>query len=189
MTFRERYRRLTIWNKAAFWGSAASILGLLVSLLAFWPSTARVPPPIHLTKVEFHEPRVGQPAAANVHYAVSSGVLQIRGNGTVALLGPRPGIPFEWHRAAEEAWAVAASRWTEAGPELTAPMSQDLYFTSFGPPLARGDIDALLAGSSGLFVAGRIHYVGDAHGALEFCVMLKNQAKILCPNHNGPVAR
>lgn len=36
MNIRERYRRLTIWNKLAVWGSLASILGLA---FVFFPST------------------------------------------------------------------------------------------------------------------------------------------------------
>ena len=188
MTLRERYRRLTLWNKFPVWGSVAFILGLAMAVWSTFPSTALVPPPIHVTKIEFHEPKVGQPAAANVHYAVSVAVLRIRGNGTLAVLAERPGIPFDWNRASEEAWGVAAARWTEPGPELAAPQSPDLYFTSFGPPLGQADIDALLAGSSGLFFAGRIQYAGDTRGRIDICVMLKNRAKILCPGHNGSVA-
>ena len=37
MTLRERYRRLTLWNKIAFWGSVASLIGLGV---AAWPGVA-----------------------------------------------------------------------------------------------------------------------------------------------------
>ena len=37
MTLRERYRRLTLWNKVAVWGSAASVIGLGV---AVWPLIA-----------------------------------------------------------------------------------------------------------------------------------------------------
>jgi hypothetical protein len=33
MAFRQRYARLTYWNKMAFWGSVASILGLGVAVL------------------------------------------------------------------------------------------------------------------------------------------------------------
>lgn len=33
MRLRERYRRLTLWNKVAFWGSVASITGLAVAVL------------------------------------------------------------------------------------------------------------------------------------------------------------
>lgn len=32
MRFQERYRRLTLWNKVAFWGSLASIFGLLLAV-------------------------------------------------------------------------------------------------------------------------------------------------------------
>lgn len=42
MKIHQRYRRLTLWNKIAFWGSLASIIGLLFALLpvakSMWPS-------------------------------------------------------------------------------------------------------------------------------------------------------
>ncbi len=34
MKLRERYRRLNLWNKLAFWGSVASIAGLIVAVVA-----------------------------------------------------------------------------------------------------------------------------------------------------------
>ncbi len=33
MTLRQRYRRLTLWNKVGFWGSVASLVGVLIALL------------------------------------------------------------------------------------------------------------------------------------------------------------
>jgi hypothetical protein len=38
MRLRERYRRLTLWNKIACWGSMASILGLVVPFPPSWPA-------------------------------------------------------------------------------------------------------------------------------------------------------
>jgi hypothetical protein len=35
MTLRQRYGKLTFWNKAAFWGSVASMLGLLIAVLSW----------------------------------------------------------------------------------------------------------------------------------------------------------
>jgi hypothetical protein len=35
MTLSQRYMRLTCWNKVAFWGSVASILGLCVAVLTW----------------------------------------------------------------------------------------------------------------------------------------------------------
>lgn len=40
----ERYRRLTLWNKIAVWGSMASILGLVVSFLPSWPAQSILSP-------------------------------------------------------------------------------------------------------------------------------------------------
>ena len=33
MTLIQRYRRLTLWNKIGFWGSIASLVGVLIALL------------------------------------------------------------------------------------------------------------------------------------------------------------
>ncbi len=33
MTLLQRYRRLTLWNKVGFWGSVASIIGLVIAFV------------------------------------------------------------------------------------------------------------------------------------------------------------
>jgi len=41
MKIRDRYKKLTFWNKIAFWGSAASLVGLIVAIfLWFFPRSA-----------------------------------------------------------------------------------------------------------------------------------------------------
>jgi hypothetical protein len=42
MKLGERYRRLTLWNKIGFWGSTASIAGLVLALLSHSSGTVRV---------------------------------------------------------------------------------------------------------------------------------------------------
>lgn len=46
MKLRERYNRLTLWNKVAFWGSIASIVGFIWCLLVFFQSTPSPGEPI-----------------------------------------------------------------------------------------------------------------------------------------------
>jgi hypothetical protein len=128
-----------------------------------------------------------QPQLTNAHYEVMLDSLRVSGNGILSLLTPRPGIKTDWDSAFEEAWQIAVARWKENGPERVVPRSKDVYVTSFGPALSKSDVDAVLAGSSTLYFAGRIRYSGQRTGTIEFCVMFKNGAKILCPAHNGPV--
>ncbi len=45
MRLRERYRRLTLWNKVAFWGALASIVALPVALIAMAPMFLPLPSP------------------------------------------------------------------------------------------------------------------------------------------------
>ena len=42
MKLRQRYAKLTFWNKVGFWGSVASLLGLLIAGLTwlFFPSAS-----------------------------------------------------------------------------------------------------------------------------------------------------
>ncbi len=44
----ERYRRLTFWNKVAFWGAIASVLGLIAAMVPFVlpPPSAPTPEPL-----------------------------------------------------------------------------------------------------------------------------------------------
>jgi hypothetical protein len=184
MTLRAGYRKLTRWNKLNVWGAVASIVGVALTL-AFCPRPRRTTP-IHTTKFEFYEPKVGQPAAANVHYKVTAPAIRVQGNGTLFVLTPR-NAQTDWEVGLQEAWTEAAKRWKGLGPERVISESQDVYFTVVGPPLLDSEINALLAGSSALFLAGQLKYSGDSDGTMEFCVFLKNGAKILCPAHNGPV--
>jgi hypothetical protein len=39
MRLRERYRRLTLWNRISFWGSVTSFVGLAIAFWTFRPST------------------------------------------------------------------------------------------------------------------------------------------------------
>ncbi len=39
MRLRERYRRLTLWNKIAFWGSVSSIIALLLAIVPSFQET------------------------------------------------------------------------------------------------------------------------------------------------------
>ena len=191
MRLRERYCRLTLWNRIALWGSVASILGLVATFgFPIWQarmSDDKQTLPIHITQLEFYEPKEGQPAAANAHYEVSVPSVKVSGNGTLFLLTPRSGVNTDWDLAFQEVWAQAVAQWKEIGPERVVPRSKDVYVTVFGPPLSKSDVGALLAGSSALFFSGRLRYSGRGTGTIEFCVMFKHGAKILCPAHNGPI--
>ncbi len=190
MRLRERYRRLTLWNRIALWGAVASILGLLLTVgIPIWQASVGDTQtlPIHVTQLEFYEPKEGQPAAANAHYEVSAPSVKVSGNGTLFLLTPRSGVNTNWDLTFHEVWAQAVDRWKEIGPERVVPKSKDVYVTVFGPPLSKSEVGALLEGSSALFFAGRFRYSGRGAGTIEFCVMFKRGAKILCPAHNGPI--
>ena len=43
--FRARYRRLTLWNKIGFWGSLASLIGLLIAFFSFQETPPLDPAP------------------------------------------------------------------------------------------------------------------------------------------------
>lgn len=61
MRLQERYRRLTIWNKIAFWGSVASIIALILAIAPLFRGTYQMTNPprnMRLTpkqKVDFVE--------------------------------------------------------------------------------------------------------------------------------------
>ncbi len=38
MKLRERYRRLTLWNKLSVWGAVASLVGLVATAWTLWPT-------------------------------------------------------------------------------------------------------------------------------------------------------
>ena len=88
MKLRERYRRLTFWNKFAFWGSVASIIGLPLGIVAL---VIALGPKSH---VEYDVPstkKESQEAPSQVEPLLSRTFWILKEQGSSITLGPCPG--------------------------------------------------------------------------------------------------
>ena len=88
MKLRERYRRLTFWNKFAFWGSLASIIGLPIGIFAI---VIALGPKSH---VEYDVPtkKIENKEASSVEEPLLSRTFWIlKEKGSSITLGPCPG--------------------------------------------------------------------------------------------------
>ena len=79
MTLRQRYAKLTLWNKIGFWGALASCLGLLLTVYTF------VNPDSSSPRVETSDRGVAAGRDVTVTASPKGNAVLQTGNGTITI--------------------------------------------------------------------------------------------------------
>lgn len=176
MKLRERYRRLSLWNKIAFWGGVTSIVGFLLAFASFFVvpdnvAPARVPYPPSATAAEAflkelgslpvdrERVRLGCAAADEQACAVTSAYLDLFVQAgwpltserveRVQLGKPRAGVVLMKRGATTDPPPPGSGVWVQQSPSLVAIRSA---FRKAGLPVSLAADATMPEGVIGVFV-------------------------------------
>lgn len=86
MKLRERYKRLTLWNKIAFWGSIASVVGVVLTVYTIF----NAPKPVMNEKWKSAFEELENKKSENENVIVSRNFRILKEKGATLTLGPCP---------------------------------------------------------------------------------------------------
>lgn len=152
VSLRRRYGQLTLWNKIAFWGSVASVVGLLLGIAQYWPNESL---PLVENYLRFDGAYVGTLERGFQQYSTSSVeeptkiFMRFYRDGVVTIVEDQAGYDFTSDYAAvilhrevggEDPRGVANAKWFSdtfpqrygvSGPSIRIEMAESIPWTIF----------------------------------------------------------